>query len=358
VLGSVTENGILSYGSAADGSLHGTAIAPYAADTLHITPVWQVDAGARFESRQQSGLEGVIGTQNVDPGGPLAAQAVQGVVSYKPQSEDLHGTNYTVGTAYDFNSDLNGFVRYTHAYSMPQFTTIIIGALLPNGQPVPVSTINQAEGGLKFRTSTFQTAITAFYSHFNDLSATSGVVDPTTGAVTNSSVVLNSTTIGVEGEVDWRPVRFFDVSGAFTLQRPKVDSIQTLTGLSAQSSVNDTIIRVPTYSFNIEPAWIFAVGHWQGRAFADIFTISKRYQDFSNFSVLPAYTTLDLGVTVSPTDRTELRILVTNVTDSAGLTEGNARAPGIAAPGTLVSDATTGRPIFGRQFSGSLLYRW
>jgi iron complex outermembrane recepter protein len=358
VLGSVTENGILSYGSAADGSLHGTAIAPYAADTLHITPVWQVDAGVRFESRQQSGLEGVIGTQNVDPGGPLAAQAVQGVVSYTPHSEDLHGTNYTVGSAYDFNSDLNVFVRYTHAYSMPQFTTIIIGALLPNGRPVPVSTIEQAEGGLKFRTSAFQTAITAFYSHFNDLSATSGVVDPTTGAVTNSNVVLNSTTIGVEGEVDWRPVRFFDVSGSFTLQRPKVDSIQTLTGLSAQSSVNDTIIRVPTYSFNIEPACIFTVGNWHGRAFADIFTIGKRYQDFSNFSVLPAYTTLDLGVTVSPTDRTELRFLVTNVTDSAGLTEGNARAAGIAAPGTLVSDATTGRPIFGRQLTASLLYRW
>ena len=256
------------------------------------------------------------------------------------------------------NSDLNGFVRYTHAYSMPQFTTIIIGALLPNGQPVPVSTINQAEGGLKFKNSTFQTAIAAFYSHFNDLTATAGVVDPTTGAVTNSNVVLNSTTIGVEGEVDWRPVRFFDLSGSFTLQRPKVDSIQTLTGLSAQSSVNDTIIRVPTYSFNIEPAYLFSAGHWQGRAFADIFTIGKRYQDFSNFSVLPAYTTLDLGVTVSPTDRTELRFLVTNVTDSAGLTEGNARAAGIAAPGTLVSDATTGRPIFGRQFAASLLYRW
>jgi outer membrane receptor protein involved in Fe transport len=358
VLGSVTENGFLSYGSAADGSLRGTAIAPYVADTLHITPAWQADAGVRFESRQQSGSQGVIGTQNVDPGGPLAAQAVQGVVSYKPHSEDLHGTNYTVGSAYDFNSDLNGFVRYTHAYSMPQFTTIIIGALLPNGQPVPVSTINQAEGGLKFRTSTFQTAITAFYSHFNDLSATSGVVDPTTGAVTNSNVVLNSTTIGVEGEVDWRPVRWFDLSGSCTLQRPKVDSIQTLTGLSAESSVNDTIIRVPTYSLNIEPAYIFAVGNWHGRVFADIFTIGKRYQDFSNFSVLPSYTTLDLGVTVSPTDRTELRFLVTNVTDSAGLTEGNARAAGIAAPGTLVSDATTGRPIFGRQLAASLLYRW
>jgi len=179
VLGSVTENGILSYGSAADGSLHGTAITPYAADTLHITPAWQVDAGIRYESRQQSGLQGVTGTQDVDPGGPLAAQAVQGVVSYKSHREDLRGTNYTLGTAYDLNSELNGFIRYTHAYSMPQFTTIITGALLPNGQPVPVSTINQAEGGLKFRTPTFQTAITAFYSHFNQLSASSQVVDPT-----------------------------------------------------------------------------------------------------------------------------------------------------------------------------------
>jgi iron complex outermembrane recepter protein len=358
VLGSVTENGILTYGSGADGSLNGTAIAPHAADTLHITPAWQVDAGIRFESRQQSGLQGVIGTQDVDPGGPLAARAVTGVVSYTPHHEDLRGTNYTVGTAYDFNSDLNGFVRYTHAYSMPQFTTIIIGARLPNGQPVPVSAISQAEGGVKFKTSTFQTAVTAFYSHFSDLTATAGVVDPTTGAVTNSNTVLNSTTIGVEGEADWRPVRFIDLSGSFTLQRPKIDSIETLTGLSAQSSANDTLARVPTWSFNLEPAYIFDVGNWHGRAFADIFSISKRFQDFSNFSVLPSYTTLDLGFTVSPADRVELRFLVTNVTDSAGLTEGNARAAGIAAPGTLVSDATTGRPIFGRQFVASLLYRW
>jgi iron complex outermembrane receptor protein len=358
VLGSVTENGFLSYGTGADGSLHGTAIAPYAADTLHVTRAWQLDAGVRYESRQQAGLEGVIGTQNVDPGGPLVARAVQGLVSYTPHHEDLRGLSYTFGAAYDLNSELNGFLRYTHAYSMPQFTTIIIGALLPNGQPVPVSTVNQAEGGVKFKTSTFQAAITGFYSHFNQLTATSGVVDPTTGAVTNSSVVLNTTTIGVEGEADWRPVRVFDLSGSFTLQRPKVDSIQTLTGLSAQSSVNDTIVRIPPYSFNVEPAYIFEFNKMRGRAFADIFAIGKRFQDFSNFSVLPAYTTLDLGLTLLPTSHTELRLLATNVTDSAGLTEGNARAAGLAPPGTLVSDATTGRPIFGRQFTASLLYRW
>lgn len=357
-LGSVTENGILTYGSGADGSLHGTSVAPYLADTLHITSLWQVDAGVRYESRSQSGYQGIIGTQNVDPSGPLAAQAVKGVVSYTPHHEDLRGTNYTFGTAYDFSNQLTGFVRYTHAYSMPQFTTIITGALLPNGAPVPVSTINQAEGGLKFRTSTFQAAVTGFYSHFNQLSASAQVVNATTGAVTTSNILLDSTTIGVEGEADWRPIRFFDLSGTFTLQRPDIDSVTTLTGLSAQSSTNDIIPRVPKYSVSIEPAYIFDLGNWHGRAYADVSTIGKRYQDFSNFSILPGYTTLDLGLTVNPTQHTELRFLVTNVTDSAGLTEGNARAAGIAAPGTLVSDAITGRPIFGRQFSGSYLYRW
>jgi iron complex outermembrane receptor protein len=358
VVGSVTENGILTYGSGADGSLNGTAVAPYAADTLHITPAWQVDVGVRYETRNQSGSQGITGTQNVDPGGPLAAQAVTGVVGYKSRSEDLTGLNYTFGTAYNIFSDLNAFVRYTHAYSMPQFTTIITGAVLPNGAPVPVSTINQAEGGLKFKSSTFQAAVTAFYSHFNQLSASSQVVDPTSGAVTTSNILLNSTTIGVEGEADWRPVKDFDLSGTFTVQNPKIDSVTTLTGLSAQSSANDTIPRVPTYSFSLEPAYIFEFGKWNGRAYADIFTIGKRFQDFSDFSVLPAYTTLDLGLTLNLTAHSEVRTLVTNVTNSEGLTEGNARAAGIAAPGTLVSDATTGRPIFGRQFSVSYLYRW
>jgi iron complex outermembrane receptor protein len=356
VLGAVTENGFLSYGGGSlNGSLNGTALAGYIEDAVHITPKWQVDAGVRTESRQQHGEQGVLGTQNVDPTGPLAARSVQGVVSYTPHHEDLHGTAYTFGTAYDFFSNLNGFVRYSHAYSFPQFTTIYSGALLPNGQPVPVSTVNQAEGGLKFQTSTFQAAVTGYYAHFNQLSSTAQVA-AANGSITNSPIVFNSTTIGVEAEADWRPVRFFDLSGTVTLQDPKIDAVQTLTGLSAASSVNDTIPRVPTYYISLEPAYIFKFGDWSGRAFADIATIGKRYQDVSNLSILPGYTTLDLGVTVNPTNRVELRLLVSNVTNSAGLTEGNARGSALGV-GT-VADSTVGRPIFSRQATASLLYRW
>ncbi len=356
VLGNVTENGFLSYGSGSNsGSLNGVALSGYLENTVHLTPQWQVDGGVRYESRQNKGEQGVLGTQVLSTTGPLAAQSVQGVVSYTPHREDLHGTSYTFGTAYDIFSNLNAFVRYSHAYSMPQFTTIISGATLPNGQPLPVSIVNQAEGGLKFKTSTFQAAVTAYYAHFDQLSATTQVA-AANGSVTNSSIVFNSTTVGVEGEADWRPVRFFDLSGTFTIQNPKIDSIQTLTGLSAASSLNDTIPRVPTYSVSLEPAYLFNIGRWRGRAFADIYTVGKRFQDDSDLSVLPGYTTLDLGVTAKPTDRIELRALVSNVTNSAGLTEGNSRASALGI-GT-VSDATVGRPIFGREASVSVLYRW
>ncbi len=356
ILGSVTENGFLSYGSGSNsGTARGTSIAGYLADTVHITSKWQVDAGVRSESRQAFGQQGVLGTQVLSATGPLAARSVQGVVSYTDHHENLHGLSYTFGSAYDFNNNVNGFARYTEAYSFPQFTTIISGALLPNGQKVPVSTVEQAEGGLKFSSKTFQTALTVYYSKFNKLSATTQVA-AANGSVTNSSVLLNSTAVGLEGEADWRPVSFFELSGSITIQDPSIDSIQVLTGSTAASSQHGTLPRVPTYNVLLEPAYIFAINGWRGRAFADVYTVGKRFQDFSNLSVLPSYTTLDLGVTLKPSDRIELRLLGTNITDSAGLTEGNSRASALGV-GT-VSDASVGRPIFGRQVTASVLYHW
>jgi iron complex outermembrane receptor protein len=356
VLGYVTESGFLSYGAGSNnGSLNGVSLAGYVENTVHLTPQWQVDAGVRMESRQQKGEQGVLGVQVLSATGPLAAQSVSGVVGYVPHQEDLHGTAYTFGAAYDISPNLNGFVRYSHAYSFPAFITVISGATLPNGAPEPVSTVNQAEGGLKFKASTFQAAVTAYYAHFDQLSTTTQVA-ATDGSIANSNIVFNSTTIGLEVEADWRPVHWFDLSGTVTLQNPKIDSVQTLTGPSAASQVDSTIPRVPTYLVSLEPAYIFSFGKWRGRAFADIYSVGQRFQDDSNLSVLPAYTTLDLGLTANPTDRVELRLLVSNVTDSAGLTEGNARASYVNSG--AVADATVGRPIFGRQASASILYRW
>ena len=45
-----------------------------------------------------------------------------------------------------------------------------------------------------------------------------------------------------------------------------------------------------------------------------------------------------------------------NLTNSTGLTEGNARGP--TANVLPVADATVGRPIFGRAFTASVTFNW
>ena len=356
VLGYVTENGFISYGAGSNsGALRGTALAGYFADTVHLTSRWQIDFGVRDESRRQSGVEGLLGAQVLSTSGPLAARSVQGVVSYLPHHEELHGTAYTSGMAYDLNSNLNGFLRYTRSYSFPQFTTIISGAELPNGKPLPVSTIDQGEVGLKLAVSDFQAALTAYYAHFNQLSTTTQVA-AADGSITNSSVVLNTTTLGLEGSLAWLPVSWFDLSGSFTLQQAKVDSVETLTGLSAQSANDKIVSRTPAYVISLEPAYPFGIRGWRARAFLTAYAVGRRYQDFSNVSVLPGYTTLDAGLTILPIERLELRILGSNITNSAGLTEGNSRAAALNTG--MAGDATVGRPLFGRTITASALYRW
>jgi iron complex outermembrane recepter protein len=152
------------------------------------------------------------------------------------------------------------------------------------------------------------------------------------------------------------PLKFFELSGSFTLQDPKVDSVSTLTGVSAASTDNKTISRTPKYVVSLEPAYLFNIRGWRGRVFTDVHTVGRRYQDFSNVSVLPGYTTLDVGMTLMPDEHLELRVLGSNVTNSAGLTEGNSRAS-VLNTGT-VGDATVGRPLFGRTIIGSAMYRW
>jgi outer membrane receptor protein involved in Fe transport len=101
---------------------------------------------------------------------------------------------------------------------------------------------------------------------------------------------------------------------------------------------------------------LFDLGDYDGRAYAIIMTEGSRYQDYTNTSILPAYTTLDLGALLSTHNGWSLDVHALNITNSQGLTEGNARAPLSNVIST--ADATTGRPIFGRTFQVTLSKHW
>jgi outer membrane receptor protein involved in Fe transport len=358
VLGLVTQNGFTTYGSGdLIGNVHGWATSPYAAENWHITNDWQVDAGVRRERRTEDGERGELGTQTESATGPLAAQSITGLVGYAPYSKEYNETSWTLGSLYQISKAMNAFVRYSDTFSLPRFSDQWaninngVAGTLPNGQQVPVTPIKQAEAGLKLSVPHLQLFAIGFWSHFEDLNSSTYVTNAA-GVLSNQSLLINTTTKGIEFEAAWRPVRFFELDGSVTLQDPVINSAKTFNTISAAELSGKLIPRVPKESLTLEPAYLFDIAERHARLFGTLYTVSKRYQDFINSSILPSYTTFDAGISLQVTPVISLEVLGTNLTNSAGLTEGNARAP--TANVLTVADATTGRPIFGRTWIASV----
>ncbi|MES2349777.1 MAG: TonB-dependent receptor, partial [Pseudomonadota bacterium] len=360
--GMVTENGFTTYGSGdLIGRVHGLASAVYAAENWHISKDWQVDVGVRHEVRQERGERGVIGKQTLSTTGPLAAQSVTGLTGYVPYSVTQHGTAWTAGSLFQISQPLNAFVRYSSAYSLPRLSDYWsninngVAGTLPNGQPVPVTPVHQAEAGFKLSQPQLQLVLIGFYSNFKNLNSSTYFANAA-GVLTNQALLINTTTKGLELEGAWRPVGAFELNGSATWQQPVVDGGETFTTLSAGSIAGKQIPRVPRTMFTLSPTWLFTLDGRSGRLYASFSAVGKGYQDFVNTSVLPAYRTLDLGLQYRLTPEVSLQLTATNLTNSAGLTEGNARAP--SGNAFSVSEASTGRPIFGRSVAASVSVQW
>jgi outer membrane receptor protein involved in Fe transport len=362
VTGLVTENGFSAYGSGdLIGDAHGLATSVYAAENWHINKDWQADVGVRHEVRQEDGNRGVIGAKVLSSTGPLAARSVNGATSFAPYSNTEHGTAWTLGTLYQIAPSLNTFARYSSAYSMPRLSDQWgninngVAGTLPDGRHMPVVPIKQAEVGLKLSQQNLQLVLIGFWSNFKDLN-TSTYVANASGNLTNQAMLIGTTTKGIEFEGVWRPLKSLELSGSLTLQKPIIDNATTYTNLSAASITGNKIPRTPEYMATVNPSYLFDIDGKRGRLYASFNAVGESYQDFVNTSRLPAYTTVDLGLQLNVTPYTSLQFLVSNLSNSAGLTEGNARAP--VANALTAADATVGRPIFGRTFTASVNYQW
>ncbi len=356
VVGRVTENGFISYGAGGQsGSLDGRSVAFYLADTWQVTPAWSIDAGVRRVSRKQDGVQGILGTVNADPTGAIAARTVQGVVRTVARSENLKGTSWTVGSGYIFAPNANVFGRYTRSFSYPRFDTILGGATLPGStDPLPVAKVQQAEAGFKYALPGLRVTTTGFWSKFDKLNGGTQVA-AADGSITNANIIYDTRTYGVELEAVVSPFAGFDVTAVGMWQNPKIISVDTLTGTNAQSSQGGDIARVPRVQLTVTPSYAVDLGEAKARLYGSFYTIGRRFQDASNLSRLPAYSSVDLGASIEVSGL-EVRGQVSNLFDVVGLTEGNARAATIGTGG--VADATVGRSIFGRNFTVSLTKRW
>jgi outer membrane receptor protein involved in Fe transport len=321
-----------------DSTWNGRNVALYAADEWKVLDALRLDAGVRYENEK---LEGTLRNTST---GDLDSNALtmydnnlayfDGSTTSKTWSRSA--PSWTLGANYDFSKTYSAFVRVNNGVHLPMFDDLR-GGLFGNG----IEKIQQYEAGFNAVTSLY----TAYLSIYTNRLKNSQSQAFQIGAGSTSFQATTQST-GLEFEVAVRPMKNFDIGLSGDFARGKyVDS-----GNISSNSVS----RVPRTEIRVTPTYRIPTDFGAFRLLATYTHVGQRYSDPQNLQPLPAYDTLDLGATASLASGVDLRLSITNVTNTLGLTEGNPRVTGTGQDAT--SRAVMARPLFGRAWQASIGY--
>ena len=356
IVGSVTENGFLSYGDNTDvgGRVEGRLWAIYAADEWKLNDQTRLDAGLRHQRTRHRGYALGQTTQNLGNPQTLADNNVGGPSgTIDARSEQLRGTAWTLGINHDFSNQFGSFARFTSSFRTPALSDIYAGTTQPSDITARVKEI---EIGTKHRYRNYSAFITAFWNRFNPLVSSVFIANPN-GELVNTSFTSETETYGVELEGSWRPNSMFELFGNVTFQNPKYKNLSALTtGESIPGAEGNQVSRIPKILASITPTMNFMAFERRGKVYATLSHQGKKFVDTANTTKLPGYTTLDAGVIYDLDRNLRFQLVGSNLTNKVGLTEGNPRTDPITGQGT--GTAIYARPIFGRAIRASLTYSW
>lgn len=355
VVGRVTDNGISRYESRFAHAVGGYEdVAFYIADEWQVTPQLRIDGGFRWEKIWIHGVSERVASYNLGDRTTLADDNVlygSGVFNHFDESFDDH--SYTVGVNWQFMPQAGIFARYTNSYRLPQ-----IGQYRDSSLPTDVrsQSIEQAEGGIKFQNRWGSLYATVFYNSFKDVQFTNTFLDPQQG--TRQEVNYGDVrTIGVELEANVRPASFFELSGTATFQDPKFKNYTYNTLVNGQlvsTSFDDNRpSSMPKVMFSIRPQLrllgdrLRLLGEWRHEG--------NKFNDDANVVRLPAFDVLNASIQFDVTPNVTVSVKGNNLNNSLGLGQGGG---GQAIPGQYDGNVILARPIFGRNFQGSLLFRF
>ena len=319
-----------------DASYSGKNVAFTVADDWQITKQLRADAGVRWERDTISASIGQPSSGDLD-GNPLTlynnnASYLSG--NYKPVDFNASKATYTLGAAYMITDKLNTFARLNSGVRFPNFDDLRDGN-------VSVEDIKQYEIGVKAADKNYSFFVTGFYNTFKGQPQSQIIATPNGGTET-LKYILSSKAYGLEFEGMYRPIKALELTMGGNYMKAQYEDSGNFSGKQ--------VVRQPKFQMRFSPAYRFS-GNWgSGKVFATYSYIGERFSDVQNLQRLPAYSTLDAGVVANLGDF-ELRVTGTNLTNTIGLTEGNARVVGA---GVNDKGVFIGRPIFGRSAQISL----
>lgn len=324
-----------------DADYDGENLAGFIADEWRITDALRFDVGVRYEEQKATGRVSNAVTVDLD-GDPDTL--------YNNNVSVLDGTNrridfdddqwsWTAGLNWRLSDAASVFGRVNSGFFFPQFDN------LRDGQDV-TQQVDQYEVGLKSGNDWFDLYLTAFYNEFDGLQFQVFADTDGDGIPENVTSVGGSRAYGLEFEGALRPFENFEVA----LTGNWVDAKYREFGANSGNEVR----RQPRLQYRITPSY-YVPGGWGDLKFYLTYThVGERYSDPENAQRIPSYDTLDAGIAAYVGSQWEFRLTGTNLTDEIGLTEANPRVIG----GAITDDVFLGRPIFGRAWELSALYRF
>lgn len=345
-------NGVVVSNNGKDGNIFYAPVASYDGDNtaLYIADEWRIndriklDAGVRREKQRLSASISNLGS--VDPdNNPLTVynngtSAPNG--SFTGLKRDDSVNSFTLGGLYKLSKDASVFVRANQGHTFIYFDDMRNAgsqAVLDDRSRVPTPKVKQFEVGFKTANPLYSAYVNAFFTDFTGISfqqiTTTGVLYSVSGSEGK----------GLEFELALRPLAGLQLQLTGNWQDSEYKDNPAIEG--------NTVQRQPKFQYRFSPSYRIPVGDHALRVYGTYSRIGSRWADQANQQFLPAYETLDLGVLAELSDKLELRVSATNVTNELGLTEGNSRLTGGNGTGPI-----NARPLFGRAVEASLTYRF
>jgi outer membrane receptor protein involved in Fe transport len=355
VLGSLTNNGLLSYGDWGAGISYynQNSASAYFNNEFTWNQRLHFDFGLRWEREQEAAAAGNSSSLPIAPG-------VQGVLQTNPNAfngtfsfSEGHETptNYTFGVNYTVSPNLSVYGRYERGYATQGVNATGTAVIL-------------YEAGVTFADYGFIGTLRGFRTLF-DNQTWGGGVDPANPNL-NLGFFANSTTNGVDFDGTYRPqldpLRPFSLHVQATYQDPKFNNVSIGTtninnqNISAEANAfynGKTPGRTPNVLYTITPAYDLPGNY--GQVYLRYKYIGRIFADNGNQVALPGYGVLSIGAICNVTPNLALNVSVDNVTNELGLTEGNPRQ---GFTQQIVNGYFYGRGIVGPTALVSLTYRF
>jgi outer membrane receptor protein involved in Fe transport len=238
---------------------------------------------------------------------------------------------------------------------MPSISDFITNA---TNQPV-INHTDLYEAGYKLTRPFADLYLTLFDTEYHNYGVSENVYNNTTATYITQNYFANTRDYGLEFDGVVRPVPWFDLMFTGTVQNPTFTSLK-YTVLQSGNLVTlnyngNQLLRVPKESFSVSPTLHLLDDRLMGQVTVEYY--SDRFADAANSQLLPSYTVVDMSVRYKLAPNLTFYLSGYNLTNAIGLTEGNPRA-GEVQSSEAGQAVFLARPIVGRNFHMSLLYRF